>query len=415
MTHLPSLGAACRSLVLAAVVLVNVEAAHAQETLSVYGYFSTRLEKVFGEPEFNGTEVVKGSAPREFGHPSFNIMFQHQLTDNFRTFVNLNGKDAATLNVANMWGEYRPSEYVAFRLGKTYRKFGLYNEILDAVPSYYGIEPPETFDSDHLLISRTSIFMVHGQAPIGQGSLRYSLSTDNGEGGLSKEGTIPLGFDLNYTFGDDQFTLGLSGYSSGGATAPDKGLGEGSPNTGVLPWMASDDFHVFNGYGEARLDNLLLQFEYAKSVHKAVRDPDAVVELLASTGVNDGQLGRFLLDPTGSTTDVANVNTVGDYDVEVWYFRTGYSFYTKWGEVGPYFQWDWYSNPETIASKRFGGDNEAGVADDGVFNKGTLGVMFRPIPRVAVKLDGSVHYYKFMGQDVNYPELRFDVSYTFGL
>ncbi len=55
------------------------------------------------------------------------------------------------------------------------------------------------------------------------------------------------------------------------------------------------------------------------------------------------------------------------------------------------------------------------MADDGVFNKGTLGVMFRPIPRVAAKLDGRVHYYKFMGQDVSYPELRFDVSYTFGL
>jgi hypothetical protein len=85
------------------------------------------------------------------------------------------------------------------------------------------------------------------------------------------------------------------------------------------------------------------------------------------------------------------------------------------GEIGPYLQWDWYSNPETIASKTFGGDNEAGVADDGVFNKGTLGMLYRPIPRVAVKLDGSVHHYTFMGQRVNYPELRFDVSYTFGL
>ena len=43
-----------------------------------------------------------------------------------------------------------------------------------------------------------------------------------------------------------------------------------------------------------------------------------------------------------------------------------------------------------------------------------MGVLFRPIPQVAVKLDGSAHFYKFHGDQVSYPEIRFDVSYTFG-
>ena len=53
-------------------------------------------------------------------------------------------------------------------------------------------------------------------------------------------------------------------------------------------------------------------------------------------------------------------------------------------------QWDRYGNPETIATKDFGGDNEAGVADDGVFNN------------------------LFPASDVSSPEIRLDISYTFG-
>ena len=49
----------------------------------------------------------------------------------------------------------------------------------------------------HLMISRTTTFMVRGQTSIGEGrSLRYALSTDNGEGGIGRERTIPLGFDV---------------------------------------------------------------------------------------------------------------------------------------------------------------------------------------------------------------------------
>jgi len=52
----------------------------------------------------------------------------------------------------------------------------------------------------------------------------------------------------------------------------------------------------------------------------------------------------------------------------------------------------WYSNPETIAKKKYGGDNEAGAADDGVFYKSTVGLVYRPAPEVAIKFDQSFHF-----------------------
>ena len=58
-------------------------------------------------------------------------------------------------------------------------------------------------------------------------------------------------------------------------------------------------------------------------------------------------------------------------------------------ECVPYLQWDWYS-------KTFGGDNEAGVADDGEFNKAALGIVYRPVTLgsksgVAKKVNFEVH------------------------
>lgn len=396
-------------------VLAIAEPGAAQQGLSIYGYFSTRLEKTFAEPLYDGVGIVSSSAPREWAMPFFNVMMQNQPSDRFRIYVNLNGSGADQIDVRNAWGEFSANRYLNIRVGKSYRRFGLYNEALDAVPSYYGIEPPETFDQDHLFLTRTTTLMAHGQADAYTGVINYSVATDNGEGGgLPRERAVPLGVDVNYKFNRGRYTIGASGYRSG-ETSPDKGIGEGSPRSGVLPWMASDEFGVVNTYAEFRHRDLTVQLEWAHASHAAVRDADAVIQLLASTDTNANQRARFLSDPAGSTSDPANVRTQTSYDVQTWYLRSGYSFYTSAGEFGPYFQWDWYSNPETIASKTYGGDNEAGVADDGVFNKGTIGVVYRPIPQVGIKLDGSKHFYKLAGQSVSYPELRFDVSYTFGM
>jgi hypothetical protein len=340
------------------------------------------------------------------------MMMQHHLNSRFRVFINLNGAEAATITVKNFWGELSFNRQINVRLGKMYRKFGLYNEMLDAVPTYYGIEPPELFDGDHLIVSRTTTFMLHGGTDAGAGILSYSLSTDNGEGG-PKEGLVPIGWDINYKFGRGDYTLGVSGYTSGGATTSDVGVGEGSSETGVLPWMAEDKFNVFGGYAEVRVSSAVLQTAYWQARHTATRDVDAVINMVNGANPNSAQLARFLYDPNGAI-DAANVNPKGNYSVRTWYVRGGYSFETSVGEVAPYLQWDWYENPETIKNKTFGGDNEAGFADDGQFNKATIGVVVRPTPEVAVKLDASTHIQKFNGKTEQYPEVRFDVSYLFG-
>lgn len=151
-------------------------------SLNIYGYFATRIEKNWSVPSLAGAQIVKESEPAAWTNPFFNVMFQHQRSEKFKVFVNLNGARAGTIDVRNLWGEYSASNALNIRLGKLYRKFGLYNEILDAVPTYYGIEAPELFDADHLIISRTSTCMVYGNFALGAGMLNYSLSTDNGEG-----------------------------------------------------------------------------------------------------------------------------------------------------------------------------------------------------------------------------------------
>lgn len=341
-------------------------------------------------------------------------MIQNQIDEKTKVFVNLNGSGASTIDVKNLWGEYRVNQYANIRLGKSYRRFGLYNEYLDAVPTYIGIEPPELFDKDHLILSRETLAMFHGSVELADGELRYSLSTDNGEGGPSEEENIPIGMDVRYEFMDGDYVVGVSGYTSNGDTTSDVSVGEGSPRTGVLPWMAKDNFTVFGGFGEFNIDSLKLQAAFWKASHNAERDPDAVATVLNNaSSLHDNQRDRFLLDDNGAL-DASNVDTNGDYDVTTWYVRTGYSMFINSAEIVPYVQWDFYENLETIQDKTYGGDAEAGLADDGAFSKSTLGVIYRPNPRVAYKLDTSTHYQDVNGKSESYSEIRFDVSFIFG-
>ncbi len=396
-----------------------VQAQQAQEDsergeLYIYGYLSARAEKVFDELSVSGTgQTEKNNAPREFSIPSFNIMLQYRLPQDFKFYANLNGADAEEIEVKNAWGEYSPNQSFNARIGKTYRRFGLYNEILDAVPTYIGIEPPELFDKDHLILSRTTFFMLHGGVDVGKGEFRYALSGDNGEGGPSDD-NLPLGLDLRYDFGLNN-TIGISAYNSNGDTTSDVAVGDGSPRTGVLPWMSADDFKIFGGYFQFSFAKFTVQAEYWKADHDAIRDAADVVTVIngADPVLNQNQLSRFLINPAGPI-DVANVDTNGDYEVRTWYLRGGYSIETKAGEFVPYVQWDVYKNPETIQDKTFGGDNEAGLADDGEFAKATLGVVYRPIPDVAIKLDGSTHIQQFNGREESFPEVRLDISFIFG-
>jgi hypothetical protein len=381
-------------------------------SLNIYGYFSTKFEKVYSVPALQAGATVNVNEPAEFAYPFFNVLMQHQLHSKFKAFINLNGSGAGTMTVQNFWGEYAAADFFNIRIGKIYRKFGLYNEILDAVPTYYGIEPPELFDADHLLISRTTACMVYGGFKFGPGTINYSVSTDNGEGD-PVAGTTPVGYDFNYKLGGGDYTLGISGYASGGKTTSDVELGDGSPKSGVLPWMASDKFSVLGGYFESKIRGLTLQAEYWRASHNAERDPDLVVTMINGANPNAAQRARFLKNPTGSV-ETANVKTIVAYEVETWYFRGGYAFESNIGEIAPYVQWDYYSNPEVIAKKKFGGDAEAGLADDNRFNKATIGLVYRPVPQVALKLDASSHQLQFNGKTESYIDLRLDVSFLFG-
>ena len=187
-------------LVLAESLLISAASAadFGLNNLEIYGYLAWRLEKVWDEPALGADgRTVEIDADREISLPSFNTMLSYEINDRFKTFINLSGKDAENVTVQNMWGEYHHNQYLNIRVGKTYRRFGLYNEILDAVPTYIGIEPPELFDKDHLILSRTSLVMIHGWVVLGDGELNYSWSTDNGEGGPFED-NIPMGYDLHY-------------------------------------------------------------------------------------------------------------------------------------------------------------------------------------------------------------------------
>jgi hypothetical protein len=395
-----------------AVLFAAATGLEAQSSLLTYGYFASRWEKVFDEPFVRNGQTLTESPPAEFSQPAFHVMMQQSLGPQFRAYINLAGPDAEGVEVRNVWGEYSFDRRFAIRFGPQYRRFGLYNEILDAVPTYYGIEPPEMFDGDHFMISRTTTFSALGAFQVGGGQLEYMLSTDNGEGDIFPS-TFPLGWDLRYQGGAGAWTVGASGYTSGGATNSGNAVGSGPSDNGVLPWMAADSFTVVNLFAEWEVGALTLQAEWARADHEAERDVESVLQVVQNGDLFDSQLQRFLLDPNGPVT-AANVNTVGDYVAETFYFRAGYSFETDKGELAPYFLWDWYSNPETIRDKGLGGDNEAGAAEDGEFHKPTLGLIYRPIPEVAIKLDGSQHWYRLNGEDVRYSEIRFDVSYTFG-
>ena len=177
--------------------------------------------------------------------------------------------------------------------------------------------------------------------------------------------------------------------------------------------MSKDDFTVFGGYGEFQIGALKLQAAYWKASHDATRDASDMVNIVNNAGIHQFQRARFLIDPNGAVT-TGNVDTNGDYDVTTWYVRAGNSFDTKYGESVPYFQWDNYDNPETIESKTFGGDAEAGLTDDGEFSKSTIGIIYRPIQQVALKFDTSTHFQDFNGKSENFSEIRFDISYIFG-
>jgi hypothetical protein len=382
----------------------------------LYGFIDSYWEKSGRTPESIGADGATDyeKNPYEFDVLNLHVMVQGALYEKYRFFVNLAAPSVGSptedgpVQVRNAWVEAPLwGRYLNVRAGKTYRRFGLYNEILDAVPTFIGIEPPEIFDRDHLMLTRTTNLMLHGSADAGPAVFNYSLTTGTDE---RVSGAFPVGGDLNFEF-PFGLKLGSSFYFSGGGAESGKKVGEGSPTGGVVDWMAKDTYRVLGGYAQLRKDGWILQAEYWRAHHDARRDPAQVALLLADGSLFASQVQRFTVDG-----DPGMIRTKAKYDIDAFYFRGGYEFALgRLSSLTPYLQYDYYSNPEAVKSKSLGGDNEAGAAQDGKFHKYTAGAVYRPVPPVALKVDSSVHSYNFNDEHVFYPEVRASFSYLWEL
>jgi hypothetical protein len=385
----------------------------------LYGYINANLQKTFDYPSLdeNG-KTVKKSDPTEWTPvKNFHIYGQGNLTSKISYLFNLAYNDDV-IEVRNAYGNFAVNEKLQFRVGKMYRKFGLYNEKLDQIPTFIGIEAPEMLDSDHLFLMRTTNFMVHGTFKNPKREISYALMTDNGENGPVRK-MIPMGWDLRYKSYNRSFIFGTSGYASSlnsTKTTSTVELGTGSPEGGILPWMAGDRFVVAGLFFEKQIGKFLVQSEYYNAAHEGTRDAASVLEVVKNGGINKFQRRRFLgsnVEKADADLTESDVVTRAKYNVQTWYVRVGYNIQSEIGQFIPYFFVDWMSHPESIRNKDFGGDDEAGLSDDGKFLKPSVGVVYRPIPAVAIKLDGSYHQQQFNGKQVMYPELRLDFSFAF--
>jgi len=392
------------------------------DDLNVYGYFSTNYEKGFNEAEgLDGeNKMITKNSPGEFEYASFNLMMQQSFEEKYSIFINMKAENGEKIELQNFWGEYAYNQYINLRIGKIYRKFGLYNEILDAVPTYYGVEAPEIFMKGHLLLSRTTSFMIYGVADMFGGNLNYSLTTGNGES-MSVAGNVPLGFDLNYS--NSILKFGTSGYISGSEQVSDIKIDNGiKPNAlsenGVLAWMDSDDFQVFGGYFELNKSGFTFQAAYWFSPHTAIRNATSTLALINNTNINENQRKRFVKDASefksNSELTTDDIDTDGSYDVSTYYVLLAYAFDTDMGEIAPYLRIQNYQNPEAIADRGWGG-NEAGVSDNGTANLFAGGFIYRPVFQLAFKAEGTLVDYKYFGNASKEIDMRLSLSYTFGL
>lgn len=383
----------------------------------LFGYLRTNWEKRYRVPSRgpDGATSFESTAG-EWDFPAFHLYGVTRPSPAIEVLFNLRGT-AERVEVRNAYGNLTLSPLLQLRAGRMYRRFDLFNEKLDQAPAFLGIEVPELFDRDHLMVPRYAIFSIHGYRTFRDLELSYELDTDNPEGGAAK-GVFPLGFDLRVR--SPRLVAGLSGYlSSVGAhrNAPSVAIGEGPATGGVLPWMKDDRYVVAGGFAEIDLAPLVLQGGYWLAHHSATRDPAAVLSLLPG-GLNDRQRRRFFGDAAGAPDDelgAADVVPRARFLVHSAYLRAGYTFSTRRGTLTPYALFDVMSHPELIASKAHGGDGEAGLADDGRFYKPTLGLVYKPYNELVIKLDASLHTQKFNGAYESYPEIRADLSYAFEL
>ncbi len=391
----------------------------------VYGYINTFLTQIApltaerpAAYDRMAGRVIKEQEATDFNVDAF-VMIQGTIGNRYRYFLNvaaLGGGDpveSAAFELRNAWVEASLyGQALAVRAGKMYRRFGLYNEILDATPTFIGIKEPEILDEDHLMITRTTNLMLLGAYVRDVHKVEYSVTTGRDE---REHDQIPLGTDVNYSY-EDALKVGVSYYDSMGKARPGVAVGQGSPKGGVADWMAEDRYRVVNAYVQVARGPWLAQLEYAVSRHRARRDPASTL-LLAdpSAHLSPIQYQRFFTDPfDDEQPGLADVIQDARYTAHAAYFRLGYEISD--GKLMPYVQGDYFKNPEIVPLRAFGGDSEAGYDDRGRFHKGTLGFMYRPISPIALKVEYGSHFFlKWGGVSYVAPELRASFSYLWEL
>lgn len=253
--------------------------ANAQNT-KFYGYINAYTEDVDDQPIPGG---AKDESEQTYEVPNINAIVQSDF-NNFKTYLNLTTTHEDPMEVSNAWVQSDlMGDHLSIRFGKLYRRFGLYNEILDAVPTYIGIEPPELYDSDHLLLTRTTNLMLFGKHELGPGYLNYAFMTGADE---RKEGERPFGIDVNYQIGT-KWKFGASYYDTNGkavsGTEYSNG-GKGKPNGGVMPWMDEDEFTATGVYLQYIDTHWTVQVAGYSAPHKGVRNTAAITDLCANYG-----------------------------------------------------------------------------------------------------------------------------------
>jgi hypothetical protein len=242
--------------------------------------------------------------------------------------------------------------------------------------------------------------------------VEYSLATGSDE---RESNQIPLGVDVNYTF-DDSIKVGVSYYDTMGKAQPGVRMFEGSPKGGVVNWMAEDEYRVFNAYAQLEKAPWTVEAEYSIARHDARRDPSATMHLSTlAANLSPAQYRRFFTSPFAGPPPI-ETDVIQDvkYTVHAAYFRLGYELSKL--RLTPYIQGDYFKNPEIVPIREYGGDNEAGFDDRGRLIKGALGVMLRPLPPVAFKMEYSSHFFmKWGGTSYLDPEFRASLSYFWEL
>ncbi len=388
---------------------VGPQKEQSENGLHFYGFVAPlAAEQVYQFPSRNDLgETVKTSEPLDFSDPEGHIYTKVRYGA-FEGSVDFFASTEATrVEAAAVSFDFGEESQFSIQAGKMFRKFDLYNETLNHYIVFMGIEAPELFDSDHTIPRYANLSFSWWL-----GKWNFNVDTGNSESG-AKQDLVPLGWDFRYDYGG--LVFGTSGYSSsitGKSTVPGVELGEGPAKGGVLPWMKEHRYAIFGSFVRKEFNRMMVESAFWYSPHTGERSREGVITLLANTHLNQRQrenfFGEFQSLPDDALT-ANHVETNAKFDVRTAYLRLGYSLQ----RTVFYAHWDWMDHPEVIAEKKWGGDNEAGLSDQGSFTKWSLGVVWRPKKNLAVKFDVSAHVQKFNGSNVVYPEARLQGSWAF--